>query len=1192
MADRLESANPKAGERRNVTLAGNVSIGEGATFTTEGSGTIEIGDGASIQNGVRLIARDGQRIVIGKETTLLAGADTIITGNVSIGDNCEISGRITDTKVGNRTKLHDKPVVTMAQIGNGCHMNGGQIKGYYVEGRGSDTVYDEEGKPINIVVVKDGARLEHVKSIRTVAKKESWRLVERQDPNRAFQADDYPLRGIAVDVKATIIEGKDPQTGKETVINGAEIENAEIGGGTAVKSFVYIASSRVGRRCLVDAHAKLELADLGNDVRCGAEISKAKLGTGTTASHRSGYGSLVAHEVIPLMNEQGETELLDLGANCSLIPATCTFANYRGANDEMGQPIKGTAHFLGPSFVDAGTVIANLGGRPDVGLREINDQDDITVISPFCYLTSKVVGKVLPFTKAGERVGKIRPGKADRSPDYNPRFHEIGWVLDNRIDMILNRLLLLKKYAKVDAFDRLVERTLVDGIMRVKRELAKPKSRYDRYKLMRGLEIYEAHLHSGAWKMISGNFAWGGKLEGGQDFKALEREIKKRVILYREQKQRERFKPIGAWIDMFRNKTNPQIEDELIQIYGDRPEFIEGRRTVIVTALEEAARIFTFNREVCIVRSPARINLCGRGNQDAEDGHMNYVGEGRENIMVVARREGDSNVNLYNATPAFQNQKVSFNIAREIEHAQTAWHLGWNDYINDEVVKGRVEDARSNGEAEWVNVPRGAILNLIHGLGDLGLFYLNVDINGFDALVYSDIPPGGGISSSSALAVSSALAFLEANNLSRVPREAIATSPYEIYTGELGGNGDHGAIMLARLNSIVHLSQMNSTGKPNAHYIKIPDDLQVAIVPSFVSSRKTGEQKVENNKGKFSFKLAVPIIKKILKSLQPQHPNVITDDFIERFNYIGQLNRDTLGPDYEEIIYKILRRLPEGRTTEQLINEYPYPELRALSEKFELTEQKLAEFEIKINEGKPAEEHKHLPREVDLKGPVLFFLAMTERARMFGEYLERAELAREKSMPPEEREILLKRAGELMYIGHNGDRVVVYDAESGTAQPYEARRVTNDMLDKLIAIKNHSVDPKLLEGARLYRQSGFFRASIEELDTVVDAACSLGDEVVLGAAVTGAGFGGNVVVLMRKRQHVDTFGLLVQALARAGALRVAREQCAQEMQVDPQSLPFAQLNIPVSGASVFEIKANYAGGVNTLAVNREVLAGV
>jgi hypothetical protein len=141
----------------------------------------------------------------------------------------------------------------------------------------------------------------------------------------------------------------------------------------------------------------------------------------------------------------------------------------------------------------------------------------------------------------------------------------------------------------------------------------------------------------------------------------------------------------------------------------------------------------------------------------------------------------------------------------------------------------------------------------------------------------------------------------------------------------------------------------------------------------------------------------------------------------------------------------------------------------------------------------------------------------------------------------------LRGLGDLMYISHDGDRIVTWDSR-GRTTPWDndATRVTDAYLDRLIE-DLESGDANRACAARLMFQPGGYRCSSEELDQIVDICRST--EGVLGAGLTGAGFGGCVLALVEKG---STPALLAALRARY---------------YDPRSLPFAaEPCVPVEGA--------------------------
>lgn len=1221
-----ERQNASMFKGKNVIVKGSVYIDKDVTFITEGSGTIEIHDGAHIEKGVSIIARNGQHIVIGRRTTLLAGFDTIITGNVSIGEDCEISGRVTDSVIGDDVKLHDRSVVTMARIGNHWHINGSSIKGYYVKGKGSKHVFDKEG-PVNVVVLKGSAKSRKGEpkirgaTIETIPEKKSWGLVNSKNRATAKQIEamEFPLRNFRVDVRATVIEGSDPDSGRPTVIEEAVIKNTEVKGGTHIASFAHIEHSSLGYSCDMEAHTKVEISALENKVRCGAEVSKSIIGDGCVLPHRSTYVSAIAPNQIPMIDKNGRPYLFNLGASALNLPAGFVCSNNLGYIAADGKTAKGTAVFLGPTFPASKSGVANLiayEGNPDIDLKNIDREKSLTIVYPFCFLEGDTLGLVFPFTRAGVREEQAPHGKSVKTPDKTARGHDIGWVLDNYPGMILDRLDRLQKVANPKEFNEFVQALLLDGIKRIERELRNPKSHYNRYNLIKGLEIYKAHFYSKAWEMKDDKFTWGGTITDGE--KTLEG-IKGMVGAYREKQRRQTFRPVSKWLEMFKNIDKyPLLREHLLGIYGEE-DVMRSHLKSYMGALNEAVKRLGENKKVCITRAPGRVSLCGHHNQDLEDGRMNYISYDGENILVAHEQENDSSdrrddIELISASPGQERRfaDVTIDVKGEIEVARTAFQKSFDrHYVMDPTIQTRRREAQSDAEREWMTIPLGALLNLIFDMArKLDIRHETMSLKGFKGIIYSNIPPDSGLSSSSALADVACLMFLKVNRIFENPymrkklMRIIAMLPYEVYTGELGGKGDLAAVASVRLHKMMRARQLNSLKDdpvlkydpssetktdPAIDYVDFSDDLIVAVVPSFVTAKKTGPQALSNNKAKFSFKLAVPPIRDILKDLKPSYPDVINDDFINGFRYLGQLvarlyecglvepdSPHALNARAEEIIYTILGRLPESLEVDELLKEKGsdpvnaeiYSDLRKVAKTVSLQGKSFDEFLSRYNMKKEDADMK-----VDLKGTAMFFIATVERARMFGEGFEEAENARkDKEGRSEDRIRLLKVLGELMRISHDGDRTTSYNVDTNESVDYQGQPVTNaylqDLLDGLKSGRG-----KARESARLYKQPGYYRASIENLDAIVDVANDLakkiGDDVVIGASLTGAGFGGNAVVLLRKKPGLDPVAELEKALGKSGILQEAKKTYEK---INGVNINFVRTSEPIQGASVLEVE--------------------
>jgi len=148
------------------------------------------------------------------------------------------------------------------------------------------------------------------------------------------------------------------------------------------------------------------------------------------------------------------------------------------------------------------------------------------------------------------------------------------------------------------------------------------------------------------------------------------------------------------------------------------------------------------------------------------------------------------------------------------------------------------------------------------------------------------------------------------------------------------------------------------------------------------------------------------------------------------------------------------------------------------------------------------------PESVEVRGAALWGIAESERSRVFARLIKQDKI---------------EEAGELMYIGHDGDRL--FDFIDGKPVEFTENKVTDDYLDALMADLK-SGEPDRIKRAQLARQPGDYDASSLELDTIVEIARRTPG--VVGASLTGAGFGGNVLVLGKKSE--DTLKALRDAL--------------------------------------------------------------
>ncbi len=144
--------------------------------------------------------------------------------------------------------------------------------------------------------------------------------------------------------------------------------------------------------------------------------------------------------------------------------------------------------------------------------------------------------------------------------------------------------------------------------------------------------------------------------------------------------------------------------------------------------LEQFHGLFGPDGTVRIIRSPGRVNLIGE-HTDYNEGFVFPMAIEPE-MRFAIRARPDSTVRL--ASSAFPGQMVEFDLAHKIER----------------------------GEPAWANYVRGVAAELIA---------VGIPLGGMDLLITNTLPVGGGLSSSAALEVGTALSFLTLAGLKMDP---------------------------------------------------------------------------------------------------------------------------------------------------------------------------------------------------------------------------------------------------------------------------------------------------------------------------------------------------------------------------------------------------------------------------------------
>lgn len=478
--------------------------------------------------------------------------------------------------------------------------------------------------------------------------------------------------------------------------------------------------------------------------------------------------------------------------------------------------------------------------------------------------------------------------------------------------------------------------------------------------------------------------------------------------------------------------------------YGGDPALVRERANLLAAVVRRFMEAFG-DRPVRLFRSPGRINLRGM-HVDTHGGYLNLMTHHRETV-VAACASGSTGCHFVNLESAYGG--AVFDLAEE--RLGAAAGEPWDRFIARDGVRARVAARREAPGRDWENYLAGACLRAVAGAG-------GVPMGGLLAAVGSDLPRGAALSSSAALCVSVLLAMRGINGVDSAPEELIrAEQDAEWYAGARVGMSDQGAMILGRAGHVLNVALFaEDFSLDGARWIPWPEDWDVLVVNSHTRRSLSGAQLVDYTRNRFAYSMAMHVLRRELRGLGMAEQDILGMDRLSR------ITPDRLGG--LDALYALLRGMPESVTLDELRRRYDPPDLdEAYLRYFGGVDPALR------------------PDRIRLRGPLLFGVAESERARAFAG----AVAARD-----------AETVGGLMSLGHDGDRV----CGAGGA-PYLCD--TGDgALDRMAAARL-PVD----------RCPGAYGASSPVLDFLVDGALEAG---ALGACLTGAGIAGAVLALTRR----------------------------------------------------------------------------
>ena len=250
----------------------------------------------------------------------------------------------------------------------------------------------------------------------------------------------------------------------------------------------------------------------------------------------------------------------------------------------------------------------------------------------------------------------------------------------------------------------------------------------------------------------------------------------------------------------------------------DAEELARAQQLVANVRADANARIFA-------VRAPGRVNLIGE--------HTDYSGLPvlpvaiDRSTIVVAALNTTGEIELSNADPAWPSRR--FAIERKIP---------------------------PYASGEWANYVKAAIQGVIDH------FSARTNWRGASIAVDGRVPPAAGLSSSSALTVSTAMAFMAVNQLELDPLEtATMVACSERYVGTHGGGMDQAVSILGRRDHALFIE----FDPLRVRVIKMPANAALVVADTREVADKSGTVRAEYNRRVVECSLAARILGHALK---------------------------------------------------------------------------------------------------------------------------------------------------------------------------------------------------------------------------------------------------------------------------------------------------------------------------------------
>ncbi len=364
--------------------------------------------------------------------------------------------------------------------------------------------------------------------------------------------------------------------------------------------------------------------------------------------------------------------------------------------------------------------------------------------------------------------------------------------------------------------------------------------------------------------------------------------------------------PPGDWINAV---ISGELDGQFAHYYGG--DEVGGWRAHYLEALNAFVDRFGDGGEVVIARCPGQMNIMGV--------HIDYGGmastrlavQGMDTVTVARAGDGGrvrmGNILKYPGEESDRFAAIEFDLGAIVPQENVGTRQAMMDYAGAVCSRREAECGSAMAEG-WDILVQGQLVFLE------SYFRGRRQIHGLDALVWSNVSPSGGMSSSSALVISTAIAALGVHGLT--PLEDIAEEDLvdgvgtsEWMRGTRGGTADHGGMVMGRVGKLVSVGVFPAQSCGEA---TLPQDYAAAIFDS-------GVPRVYDEAVKEETVIAYPLGTFLIRDvLLPQMRGAsgfenLAPDYKDRIVFIRDVEAENLGVTLEGV-YRLLAALPKQTT--------------------------------------------------------------------------------------------------------------------------------------------------------------------------------------------------------------------------------------------------------------------------------------